>query len=554
MNGPGVSKLFFYKPEQARAVLRRVALPLKEHVDAARPLEFVARLLESSALPALKGQQGFEEVYYTLMASRERLPSFFPAHDICLLAANLLPVQKYSTLALLDWELLPAAVLAASPGARITLPPCLGVTEGQEHEAAKIVRTLRQAVPDSGWDDHQYRLEDCVVLGQHPLRHGERDPRFLVNLMDTYGGIFYVSWDFLRVKLHAYTRSLWLRTSLLRGVLQLPRPRRQGATVYPALMELKGAPDREERLRLARIASCGPGPGALDQSFAVSLLADNPPPTNGEVIELPPEVFMLDRLLDLSPAAHLAQQKVAAIPVRKAGDLAKLGDFAQVLRCQLARARIDDEKLHDIQAFADKADRDWWGEYPDGSFIGREVALGELDPVSGFLDQRSGDTIRLHLTLISTQGKYVLQPGDILFAYRGTMASIGQVGFVEEAGIPAITGQALCIIRCLPGLDPVWLYYYLRRQSVREWVCSKAAGSTLLTINLESIRDIPVVLPDKAQLDAINKEHQKIASAMAAVTTLRREIDNSLDKVLEMTDEDARELGLIDDMSDRTAE
>jgi len=62
------------------------------------------------------------------------------------------------------------------------------------------------------------------------------------------------------------------------------------------------------------------------------------------------------------------------------------------------------------------------------------------------------------------------------------------------------------------------------------------------------------VLPDKAQLDAIGKEHRKIASAMAAVAGLRREIGDLLQNVFEMTEEEARELGLVDDMSDRTAE
>ena len=242
-------------------------------------------------------------------------------------------------------------------------------------------------------------------------------------------------------------------------------------------------------------------------------------------------------------------------PDRDAGDRT-LRQCAQVLRCQLSRARIDDGEFQDLLAAATESGGDCWGEYPDGSFVGREVALGELDPQTGFLDQRSGDTIRLQLTLLGTQGKYVLRSDDILFAFRGTAASVGQVGFVAAEGIPAVTGQAVCIIRCLPGTDPVWLYYYLRRQSVRAWVCGKATGSTVLTINLESIRDIPVALPGTAELDAINSEHRKITAAMSAVFDLRQEIFASLENVsaLELTQEEAEKLGLADFMSDRAAE
>jgi hypothetical protein len=521
--------LFCYRPEQARQASRAVFLPA-EFVDAARPLGHIPQLLESavSVQGLFKGNL-HEDCYYALMVSRERLPVFFPVHDICLLAANLLrlSLRKKQVLVLLDWEMLPVAVLAARFGIRVILPPCSGTTE-----ELGIADALRRYLPEPGWEFAEAGLplpEGCVVLGQHPLRHGERDPRFLEKLARISGGVFYSSWDFLGVKLHAHTRSLWLKTGLIRGVLQLPRPRRQGAAIYPALVKLDVS-DPARPLRLARIPSCAPGPGALEQSLAVSLLAGHTPTATGEAIDLLPEVFARDGLFDLSPVSHLSRQKMGTVAGRDVGGLA-LRQCAQVLRCQLLRTRIDDEELHKLLAAAADSGEDGWGEYPDGSFVGREVSLSELDSLTGFLDERDGNAVLLQLPLLGTQGKYVLRAGDILFAFRGTAASIGQVGFVEEEGIPAITGQAVCIIRCLPGTDPVWLYYYLRRPSVREWVRGKATGSTVLTINLESIRDIPVELPGDAELDALTEEHRKITSAMSTVAGLRREIYDSLQKI-----------------------
>jgi hypothetical protein len=91
---------------------------------------------------------------------------------------------------------------------------------------------------------------------------------------------------------------------------------------------------------------------------------------------------------------------------------------------------------------------------------------------------------------------------------------------------------------------------------VREWVRGRATGSTLLTINLESIRDIPVELPYIAELDTVNEEHRKITSVMSTVAGLRRDIYASLQRIHEqeyllvLTPEEAAELGMDDLMDD----
>jgi len=525
------TELVRYNPEMAEAVMGGLLIRPEGEVDRARPLTEICPLIappwDESLLSAIKEYSAAEIAYYMLMASRKNLPSFSPVHDVCLLAANVLRSRLTAgqPLVLLDWELLPAAVLATEGGASVTLP---SNAAGQEQEIGGIVAGLRRYLSKTEWNipaGNDVPLPDgCLVLGQDPLRHGERDPRFLDKLKEISGGIFVSSWDFLGVKIYSHTRAQWLKTGLVRGVLQLPRPRRQTTAVYPALVEL-GAADPKRALRLARVAAWNPGPGALDQSAAVALLVHPLPAANKDALDVPPDAFAKDGLFDLSPSAHLARQKEDQTAFR-GGDRLTLRQCAQVLHCQLPRKSLDEDAIDNLADWSDYYHRERWGEWKEGFFIAREVALAELDPLTGFLNDR-GCIVELQLTLLGKQGKYVLQANDILFTFRGAPSSIGKVGFVKDDDIIAIAGRTMCVIRCLPGIDPVWLYYYLQRQSVREWVRGRASGKAFLTINLESIRDMPIELPGQGEIDAVNKEHLKIATAMAAITERYRDIDEA---------------------------
>jgi len=522
----GSLDLFGYKPDLAGAVAVAVCTKPPWTVDTARPLDWIASILDSIDLVSEEGASPFEVVYYALMAGRKALPSFFPVHDICLLAANLLlsRLAKGQPLVLLDWGMLPVAALVAQAGVSVTLPA--NAAEGEERAIASLVKRLRGYLPKTEWNtpkDETALPEGCLVLGQHPLQHGERDPRFLEKLKGISGGIFYASWDFLGVKIYAHTRSLWLKNGLLRSVFQLPRPRRQTAAEYPALVEL-GVSDPKRKLRMARVAAWGAGPGALDQSAAVALLVGPLPVESKDALDISPETVAQDGLFDLSPSAHLARQKEGG-PDTPSVDRVTLRQCAKVLHCQLPREKLDEETIKGLWL---RSDGENWGEGEEGSFIAREVALAELDPLTGFLNEKDGNIVQLQLTLLGKQGKYVLKANDILFVFRGASSSIGKVGFVEDEGLLAIAGRTMCVIRCLPGIEPVWLYYYLQKQSVRDWVRARASGNTLLTINLESIRDMPIELSGLQNIGAlINEDHQTLVKKMSVITGLRGEMDQA---------------------------
>lgn len=527
-----------YDDDLSREIAERCYIP-EELTDSRRPLAALAQGLaywisieeiaqmtaeEASRMNALIGEEPLrtdppaEILYYVLQATRVGLPDFLPVHDVCLLAANLLAgaLCEQGHLVLLDWEMLPAAVLvtgAAESGIRITLPPCSDVS-GEEAAAAKIMSVLQKTLPHVTWEQGKKEIDlpkDSLILGLNPLRHTERDSHFLEKLEKIRGGILYSTWDFLGVKIHAHTRSFWLKSGLIRGILQLPRPRRQGTVTYPALIEL-GMPEKEQKtIRMAHIPSCRSGAGALDITHALSLLHGSISVGEKQAIDVSVERIASDGLFDLSPAYYLAQ---GSLPIKGNGTLRQ---YAQVLRCQLPRERIADSEIDG-----------WMEDYSDGSFIVREVSLGELDPLSGFLNEYGGNIVKVKLTRFGKKGKYLLQPNDIIFAFRGTHSSIGQVGLVEEEGSPCITGQSLCIIRPLPGIDAVWLYYYLQRSTIREWIQGRASGSTLLTVNLESIRDIPIEDISTTEVKEINKEHLTVIEAMAVIAQQRRIVRASL--------------------------
>lgn len=504
------------------------------------PLRSLAGLLSDMELLEDEVEEGPDggALYYALMGYRTVAPGYFPVHDLCLLMANILATRlagmaiPSAPVTLLDWGLLPVAVLLAQAmsagGREFLLPPAPMEAES----AARIIRHLEKRLPGSRWilsNDSAEVPQGAWLVAKDPLAHCTADPRFLERLAGIGGGILLSSWDFLGVRIHAHTRSQWLAAGLIGGILQLPRPRRQSVTEYPAVITLR-PPAPGLSIRLARVPSIQPGPGSLDHEAALALL--DGVPRAGASMELDPVAPARDGLYTLAPATWLTPP-LAAPPGRT------LRAFAQVLRCQLARERLPappawEELVEVVDGEPVFAWHDGFGETGDGGFVAREVSLGELDAMTGFVDEQRGNVVRVALNPLGKQGKYLLQANDIVFAFRGTAQSVGRVGFAEELGAPAITGQSMCIIRALPDMDPVWLYYYLQREEVLAFIRSRASGASLLTVNLESIRDIPVAFPGRQEIDDINLQHRKISENMLKVAQLHRESRQSLARIHEI--------------------
>ncbi len=468
-----------------------------------------------------------ELLFHVCMEVGRLRADLFAVTDVALLAANLLDARHGpltdKTVACLDWTLFPAALLVAGRAAQVILPL----------DAVKsLPNTLGKAIPDSTWvlpkdsQASQVKLPSGVlILGGHPVIHTETTPGFLDSLSGIAGGVFFCYWDFLDVALHDHVRGQWLKSGLLRSVIQLPRPRRQSAMHYPALVELGAKPATgaaATSIRLALLMDSFRGPGGLPQAEAVALLTVPTLPDAEKALDMSPEALYLKGSVDLKPGYHLARQ---AVPQLASGTPIRLADCAHVIRCQLPRAKEDATPLMAEAAFTGAP---VGGLMSDGSFVCREIILNDVDPITGFIKEYGELTRVGSLNPEGRQGKYLLRPDDIVMVFRGTEPSIGKVGFMDaDHETPSITGQSLCIIRAF-DTDPVWLYYYLQRETTRRWIVSQATGSKMLTVNLSDLRGLPLVMPGAQEVETVNEHHHRVVKYVEEVRRLERNITSEL--------------------------
>ena len=91
--------------------------------------------------------------------------------------------------------------------------------------------------------------------------------------------------------------------------------------------------------------------------------------------------------------------------------------------------------------------------------------------------------------------KYLLSPGDIVFARTG--ASTGR-SYYYEGTIPNMVFAGF-LIKFTPDetkVYPKFLKYYCISNKYRNWINGALTGSTRGNINEQTLRDMPVILPD----------------------------------------------------------
>lgn len=457
--------------------------------------------------------------FYACTEAARHKPDLCPVPDFCLLAFNALGNMgdmEGQEIVCLDIALLPVAILAAARGARITL------TAG-EHVVG-LAAALARALPAAKWNVRQRcsALPDgSLVLGQHPVTILENEG--LDVLCSVRGGVLFSYWDFLGVETQSHVREKWLKSGLVRGVLQLPRPRRQSAGYYPALIAL----GRGDGVRLAWYECKGVGAGVWDQNEALKLLMGAS--AEGRAIDVSTADLYIKGVPDLTPRYHLAR----CIGEKHEGKVVTLGDVAHIIRCQLPRTRLDAEEVAALQCEPGVFAEQQGGAMHDGSFVCREISLADLDPLTGFVLDR-GDIVRVaQLNPDGRQGKYLLRQGDIVMSFRGTEPSIGRVGYWEfDGSYPAISGQSLCIVRVF-GVESEWLYYWLRRSATRAAVVAKAVGSRMLTVNLADLRELSLVLPDGDEAKRVHGKHREIVGLEVEIRDRQQKIRGALISMLE---------------------
>ncbi|BAH74950.1 restriction endonuclease subunit S [Solidesulfovibrio magneticus] len=180
----------------------------------------------------------------------------------------------------------------------------------------------------------------------------------------------------------------------------------------------------------------------------------------------------------------------------------KLGEVADVIRCQLPRTRTGGK---------------------DGWILCREVTQADFEPISGIVSGGSGD-IWVELDPSGKQKKYLIRNNDVLFSFRGTGETLGQAGlYIGQNEERVVCGQSLCIIRP-KAIDGLWLYYFMRRRAARESLLAKSCGNRLMTINLNDLRDVLVEMSSDEEVDKIHAKHKRISSIYTEIQELSAEM------------------------------
>ncbi|MYL81812.1 hypothetical protein GTA51_01490 [Desulfovibrio aerotolerans] len=179
-----------------------------------------------------------------------------------------------------------------------------------------------------------------------------------------------------------------------------------------------------------------------------------------------------------------------------------LGEIAEVIRCQLPRQRAAGS---------------------DGWVLCQEVVQADFGTISGLVDDVS-ENVWVEIDPKKKQQKYLVRDGDILFSFRGTESTLGQVGlYIGQNKEFVVCGQSLCILRP-KNVDGTWFYYYIRKREIREVLLAKAAGSRLMTINLNDLREVLLEMPTEEDFLAVHRKHSRILEIHKKMNILRKEL------------------------------
>lgn len=97
--------------------------------------------------------------------------------------------------------------------------------------------------------------------------------------------------------------------------------------------------------------------------------------------------------------------------------------------------------------------------------------------------------------------KYTVQAGDIVYSRRG---DVEKCAFITEKQDGWLCGTGCLRIRFFSSqVVPRFCAYYLSSPDVRAWVLNSSVGSTMPNLNSSILRDLPMLLPELPEQQAI---------------------------------------------------
>ena len=118
--------------------------------------------------------------------------------------------------------------------------------------------------------------------------------------------------------------------------------------------------------------------------------------------------------------------------------------------------------------------------------------------------------------------KHQLTKGDLIFSRRGDVARFALIDEISEG--------SLCGTGCLKATpnqrhSPLFLSYFLQKDSIRQWLESNAVGQTMPNMNTEILRELPLI--SASSRDEEDKIAQILSTWDKAITTTEQLIANS---------------------------
>lgn len=118
--------------------------------------------------------------------------------------------------------------------------------------------------------------------------------------------------------------------------------------------------------------------------------------------------------------------------------------------------------------------------------------------------------------------KHRLTKGDLIFSRRGDVARFALIDEISEG--------SLCGTGCLKATpnqrhSPLFLSYFLQKDSIRQWLEKNAVGQTMPNMNTEILRELPLI--SASSRDEEDKIAQILSTWDKAINTTEQLIANS---------------------------
>lgn len=450
----------------------------------------------------------WQDLFYLILANNI-LPFMrrFPAADVCIFLANAIHclAAERESVFVADFLFLPVILPLVGFGHKVLLPFNNDDNDCEDTSLKRLLEILKPHLPP----DAITRAEvPCSVLTLGSFASCASMPDIF--LKSTTRAILAGPKDGLGNARFANARRALVEARLPGAILELPPP--AASVSHMAMpgsffaMWLDGGKKRD-RIHFARVAEDRLGNGILRQNEALANMFGKEEHSLSMNIRM--DKFIGNELCNLSFAAgqQLAQKS-------KFSNQSRLGDFAEILRCQLSREPVGMDEL--AQLLQSPSGVSFGGLQLDGSYLVREVNQLDLDPLTGILWPDKGRLARL-FARGSGASTFFLRKYDIIFAFRGTENGIGATGFVQDPGLPALPSRYLYIIRAKPGISAIWLYYTLKSKAARNLIRSFASGVPQLFINVDALRRLPFVEAIPEEVARFEKMHGQLVTDLQSI-------------------------------------